>query len=436
MADIMFPRAFWLSAILFIGLSAAVDVPFVFDSSSSGVAGFSADQLESLRASSPDLAGVPTVTQVADKDVLDFPITGGGNAPEGTTETNVGELKKTFDTRVEPNNPLVRKEALSLASKYPGDHTIDQTCSIYSYLKNGNDSRKGWSYVPDPRGVDYFMYANETLKIGKDGGSAGTGDCDDFAILMSALVESIGGSTRIIFSQNKTMGGHAYAEVYLGQLNTQNSQVEAVLDWLKQKYDTDKIYTHIDTDTKDVWLNLDWSADHPGGPFYQGDKHIVLFIRDRYAKFPLRVPQKPWIINPQDASAWFEKGNVYYKAKSYEEAIYCYDKAITLNPNYSDALGNKGITLGEQKQFNEALECFDKVIEINPSNSMAWYYKGKVLAALGNYDEALPAYDEAIKLNPKYAIAWFKKGLALKELGRKKEADAAIAKAEELGYKG
>ena len=128
----------------------------------------------------------------------------------------------------------------------------------------------------------------------------GGGDCDDFAILMSALVESIGGTTRIILARNNSTGGHAYTEVYLGRINNSDSggQVEAIIDWLKEKLDADKIYTHIDTDTKDVWLNLDWGPDekgsaHPGGPFYQGDKHIVLCIRDAFSRTPLRLPEAP-----------------------------------------------------------------------------------------------------------------------------------------------
>lgn len=137
-------------------------------------------------------------------------------------------------------------------------------------------------------------YANASLKLGDRAGCVGGGDCDDFAILMSALIESVGGTTRIILARNESTGGHAYTEVYLGCLSERNSQVEDIIAWLQQKYGTDRIYTHIDTDTKDVWLNLDWGPDekgnaHPGGPFYQGDKHIVLCIRDSYRKTALMV---------------------------------------------------------------------------------------------------------------------------------------------------
>jgi len=282
--------------IITIGLGAAADVPFVFDETSVDVASYTSAQLEQTHISSPDLAGVPIVSSPSDTAILAFPVTGGGSTPEGTTDKKVGELKNSLSARVEPDNSVVRHEAVVLAAKYPGDRTIDQISSIYSYLKNGADSNNGWSYVADTRGIDYFMYANETLEIGKDAGCAGAGDCDDFAILMSALIESIGGTTRIILARNNTTGGHAYTEVYLGQLDAQNSQVEDIISWLKEKFDTDKIYTHIDTDTKDVWLNLDWGPDekgntHPGGPFYQGDKHYVLCIRDTFVKTPLKLPE-------------------------------------------------------------------------------------------------------------------------------------------------
>jgi hypothetical protein len=280
-----------------IGLGAAADVPFVFDETSSGVASYNSDQLEQAYISSPDLAGVPSVSTPSDNEVIAFPITGGSSTPGSMTEKNVGELKKTLDARVEPDNSRVRDEAVVLALNYPGDKTIEQIASIYNYLKNGDSSKKGWGYVSDPRGIDYFMFANQTLKNGDRANCVGGGDCDDFAILMSALIESVGGTTRIILARNNTAGGHAYTEVYLGNLNEPNNQVEGIIDWLKQEFNTDKIFTHIDTKTKDIWLNMDWGPDekgntHPGGPFYQGDKHYVLCIRDTFGKTPLKLPEE------------------------------------------------------------------------------------------------------------------------------------------------
>ena len=257
-----------------------------------------ASAIRQLRSSgicySSDLAGVPPITTAADNEILAFPVVGGGNNSEGTTEKKVADLKKLFDHRVEPDNSKVHEEAILLTAKHPGDYTIEQVSAIYSYLKSGDSSKSidGWSYVPDPRGVNNFFWANETLSLGEKTNCAGAGDCGDFAILMSALVESIGGTTRIILVQNNSTGNHAYAEVYLGRLNASNSQVDAIINWFKQQFDTDKIFVTINTSSKDVWLNLDWSADHPGGPFYQGYKQIVLYIRENYPKFPLKSPEK------------------------------------------------------------------------------------------------------------------------------------------------
>lgn len=311
----MISWAIWLCITLLMETGTATDVPIAFDETFSEIANYTSSDLEQAYIESPNLVGVPSVSTPGDNEVLVFPVVGGGNTSGDKVVKKVGDLKNTLNSRLEPDNPSVHEVALVLAARYPGDHTIDQVCSIYNYLKYGDSTRKGWGYVSDPRGVDFFNYANDSLRIGEKANCSGAGDCDDFAILMSALIESIGGTTRIILAQNNSTGGHSYSEVYLGQINSQDGQVEDVIKWLKQKFNADKIYIHVDTDTKDAWLNLDWGSDekglaHPGGPFYQGDRHIVLSLRDRYGKNSLRVPDGYSSVNieaedmqrPQDES--------------------------------------------------------------------------------------------------------------------------------------
>jgi PKD repeat protein/transglutaminase-like putative cysteine protease len=298
----MSPWVLWLCLMALSGSVSASDVPFVFDQNVSNLASFSASQLEKISSSSSDLVGVPLVNSPLDNEILEIPITGGGSTPEGNLKKNVVDLKDELNNKVEPNDPRIHEDASMLASKYPGDHRIDQICEIYYYLKFGGiikhtDSTKGgWRYVPDTRGIDSWNYANESLKIGDEIDCVGLGDCDDFAILMAAFVESIGGATRIILANNTSVGGHAYAEVYLGKLSDPNYQVEEIIEWLQQELNADKIYGHVDTDTKEAWLNLDWGPDekgyiHPGGPLFQGNRHDVLRIRDKYNLIPLRLPE-------------------------------------------------------------------------------------------------------------------------------------------------
>jgi len=443
-----------------IGVGAALSIPFVFNESYSVASSYTTDQLESMVSSSYDLAGVPLVSAPSDNEMIDYSITGGGSAPGGTTETKVANLKRTLNCRVEPENPIVHKEALLLEAKHPGDYTIEQVSAIYSYLK------ENWRYVRDPRGLDYLNYANESLTVGKDAGCAGAGDCDDFAILMSALVESIGGTSRIILAQNNSTGGHAYTEVYLGQLNATNNRINDTINWLKQTFDTDKIYTHIDTDTKDIWLNLDWSADQPGGPFFKGSRHTLISVRDQYEKTSLRPPEgfetnkhaaetvklsKPaeTSTSSQDevsyqnstapsrasystaggADALIDQGIAQNNGGNYEVAAGLYDQALGLDPENYLAWDLKGLALRGLGKYDEALSCFDKAIAIESNRDNAWKDKGDTFYIMGQYQEAENCFDRAIQIKP-CSDYWKQKGEALMGMGMDKEASDSFVMAQ------
>ena len=93
-----------ISIVLLTATGLAADVPFVFNESTIDVANYTSAQLEQARISSPDLSGVPAISTPPDNQSLEFPAMGGGNASVGTTEKNVGNLKRIVNSRVEPNN--------------------------------------------------------------------------------------------------------------------------------------------------------------------------------------------------------------------------------------------------------------------------------------------------------------------------------------------
>lgn len=193
-------------------------------------------------------------------------------------DSNIGQIIGSIRERIEPDNHLVRKTAIR-ASRQPGLHTMYQICSIYNFLKFGDESTKGWFVVSKSRGSRHQRaYANESLRMGEDLGLSGTGDAIDFAIVASSLVESIGGTTRIILAINQNTT-HVYSEVYIGRKD--DNSIKVALDYLKKSYDIEKIYFH--TDNGDLWLNFDFlNTEHPGGPFYQSKKNIPI---DIYAKY-------------------------------------------------------------------------------------------------------------------------------------------------------
>jgi hypothetical protein len=124
---------------------------------------------------------------------------------------------------------------------------------------------------------DTLHYANETLLQGERSSVSGIGDCDDFAIVMASLIQSIGGTARV----NQIPENHLYTEVYLGNLNQDGREISTIVNYLMWNYRTNEIYVHVDPISKDVWLNLDTplrlgDRAYPGLPFREStSQHII-----------------------------------------------------------------------------------------------------------------------------------------------------------------
>lgn len=202
--------------------------------------------------------------------------------------------------KIELGNTLIEDTAMEIATEYPGEYNINQVCEIYNTLTSG-----GWHYYSDPTSTERFNYANRSLQLGKQADTIGSGDCDDFAILMSSLIESIGGTTRVNLAFAPDGSGHAYTEVYLGK----EGRVDELLDWLKNEYNKDEI-PGINVSEEDVWLNLDWSSDdpYPGRPYFEGQK-VVSIIRDA------EMNASPKIVPVIDAMDSFEEWQILNDSK-------------------------------------------------------------------------------------------------------------------------
>jgi len=247
------------------------------------------------------------ITQYNGSDIVTSAIASAGpgsrSLPPKSTK-NVEEIKREINLKLNIPNPTVEDKGSNLVLDYPGDRTIGQICSIYNYMV-GN-----WSYKADTRGIEVFQYSNKSLENGK-GRYSGQGDCDDFSILMASLIESIGGTSRIILAYGPD-GGHAYTEVYLGKVGGSESDVERMVGWLRKNYKVKEINTHTDLRTDDVWLNLDWwrepgGAKHPGGPFFKAVSQVPIPIRENTSLVPLiplnDLPEALFTISPSPPNA-------------------------------------------------------------------------------------------------------------------------------------
>ncbi|MBS7786826.1 transglutaminase [Flavobacterium sp. CYK-55] len=157
---------------------------------------------------------------------------------------------------VEFENPRVRDFALMATTKdfknIRGFSNYRTTIQCFAVFKEINAR---WNYVSDPKGKDYIAKASESLRYF-------SGDCDDHSILMAACVKSIGGTPRLIHT-----GGHIYPEMLIGNKNdleTVNFLIKKVL--FQEESKGNRIHYHID-ERGQIWLNLDYTATYPGGPF-------------------------------------------------------------------------------------------------------------------------------------------------------------------------
>ncbi|CAD8055916.1 unnamed protein product [Paramecium primaurelia] len=126
--------------------------------------------------------------------------------------------------------------------------------------------------------------------------------------------------------------------------------------------------------------------------------------------------------NIKEAERLLNEGVALYNLNKYQDAIECYDKAISINPNDDITWTNKGFALNNLNKYKDAIESFDKAISINPKDDITWTNKGLALNNLNKYQDAIECYDEAISINPKYDKAWSNKGFALHKLQKYTDA--------------
>ncbi|WP_445474727.1 transglutaminase domain-containing protein [Methanococcoides methylutens] len=169
--------------------------------------------------------------------------------------SNEEPLFTITNDKVDPRSGDVRALAASGAMVYPGEYNIYQVCSLFDHVKNEI------KYMTDPRGEDYWATPDETLMVR-------AGDCDDSAILLSSLIEAIGGSTRMYLTDT-----HAFTTVYIGKDEKARENIDAV----KKYYGCVPVY--YTTDEYGSWLILDttsglYAGDLPAGAIPTDDAWV------------------------------------------------------------------------------------------------------------------------------------------------------------------
>lgn len=164
--------------------------------------------------------------------------------------------KSKIINAIDYNNPKVRNFAVMATTKnFKNIHGYSEYRTLIQCFAVFKEINKRWNYVSDPKDGDYIATARESLNYF-------SGDCDDHSILMAACVRSIGGTPRLIHTK-----GHIYPEILIGNKNdleTINYLIKKIL-FPKESHNK-QLHYHID-ERNQIWLNLDYTASYPGGPF-------------------------------------------------------------------------------------------------------------------------------------------------------------------------
>ena len=116
-----------------------------------------------------------------------------------------------------------------------------------------------------------------------------------------------------------------------------------------------------------------------------------------------------------------------------DEALAEYDKALVVTPDSRELAAlwrNKGIVCEQKRDFEEALRCYEKALSFHRDSRSLWADKADVFLALREFEEALATYKRAAAAEPNVPPDWTIWGDRFNQAGRAKEAkvcyDAAL----------
>lgn len=168
---------------------------------------------------------------------------------------------KTIHSKVDYKDSVVRNFAVKYSLKHfdKFHNKYGATVRMLSLFKHINNNFK---YVHDSQKDEYFAKPQETILNGLGG------DCDDHSILMVSALKAIGAKTRMVLTE-----GHIYPELYCGDKAQFEKTQEAILE-LFGKEVSQNIYFH--ENNGQYWLNLDYSARYPGGPYVKEKAFAII----------------------------------------------------------------------------------------------------------------------------------------------------------------
>lgn len=133
--------------------------------------------------------------------------------------------------------------------------------------------------------------------------------------------------------------------------------------------------------------------------------------------------------NPNDAAAFYNRGQIFARNGDYSRAVTDFDQAIRLDPNDAAALNNRCWARGASGDLDLALRDCNEALRLRPDFADALDSRGLIYLKLNMNSIAVADYDAALKLKPNQASSLYGRGIGEKRLGRTTEGNSDIAAA-------
>ena len=143
----------------------------------------------------------------------------------------------------------------------------------------------------------------------------------------------------------------------------------------------------------------------------------VLTHQNGYNDTAVRLLQQAIRINPQDAKAHYNMGNLCKLLGQLDKAKDCYHQAVALQADNAEAHYNLGVILMEQEQCEAAVAEYKQALNIDPHRAEVQYNLGIVLMTLGRDKEARFHLSQTLAMQPDNAEAHGNLGVILQRQG-------------------
>ena len=136
--------------------------------------------------------------------------------------------------------------------------------------------------------------------------------------------------------------------------------------------------------------------DHPQNPAENQIQHLIKLYNQ--SKLGEVFEQTSTLIKQYNNSLvlWSLLGVSAAQIGKLDKAVDAFKKALSIQPNNADAYYNLGNVLHKQGKLEEAVEAYKKLISIKPDNAEAYLNIGNVLHEQGKLEEAVSNYNKAI----------------------------------------